>query len=568
MGAPFLEGAASVRGKQWDIAPVSSLPTDAAGLPPMVAEIAVRRGVSSVASWLKPSFQQFMPDPFVLKGMEEAVDLCRKALRDGKRIVVFGDYDVDGATSSAVLCRYFRMIGYDNWSFYIPDRMKEGYGPNADAIRKLREAGHDLLIVADSGTTAFGPLTVAAEIGFETIVIDHHQAEEMLPPGIVVNPKRLDETGEFSYLCTAGLAFLFIVALNRLLRSEGYFTDTTEPDLSSLLGIVALGTVADVVPLVGLNRAYVKLGLSRIPDNPGLRALLAATDVSELSAKTCGFVLGPCINAAGRIDNTRLGTELLLADDQDQARSVAERLTELNGERREMQDVVVADAMMLAKEQRESGVLVVYNPAYHPGLIGLAAARLKDAFDRPVVVIGQDGKGSARSVEGFDIGKAILGAVAAGLLAKGGGHAMAGGLTIEEAKIPAFAEYLSNLIHGLIRPPLPADLLVSCEALTPGLVDDLQLLAPFGAGNHEPRVILHGARLIDIFTIKDKHVKARMRSGEAEVEVIVWNGVGQVIGDALLSAVGRRVDLYGKLGTNVYRGITRVVIFPEDLALM
>lgn len=509
-----------------------------------------------------------MPDPDVLTDMRAAIGLCRKLILDGKRIVVFGDYDVDGATSTAILCRYFRMIGYDNWSFYIPDRMTEGYGPNSDAIRRLKETGHDALIVVDSGTTAFGPLGVAREIGFEIIVIDHHQAEKELPSGVVVNPKRLDAAGDYTYLCTAGLAFLFVVGLNRMLREEGAFGESGEPDLASLLGIVALGTVADVVPLVDLNRAYVRIGLHKMPSNPGLQALMDATGVDDLSAKTCGFVFGPCINAAGRISDTTLGAKLLLADDIEEARELAGRLVALNVERRAMQDVVVTTAMSEARNRKDfRGVLVIDNPAFHPGLIGLAASRLKDAFDCPVIVIGQDGKGSARSIEGFDIGAAILSAVGKGLLVKGGGHAMAGGLTVDPSKLDEFTAFMEKCVEGLVHPPLAADLLLSCGEVTSELIGDLQMLAPFGAGNPEPRAILHGGVVLEAFTIKDRHVKAIASGDGAEVEVIIWNGVGDSVGEALLSAKGRRVDFYGKLGTNTFRGVTRPVIFPEDLAV-
>lgn len=556
---------ASLRGKIWalkDAGECARLPN----VPHSVVEIAKRRDIVDVEGWLSPTFKQYMPDPFTLIGMADAVKLCHSFIKAGRKIVVYGDYDVDGATSSAILCRYFRMIGFDNWVYYIPDRLREGYGPNSDAIRRLREDGGELLMVVDSGTTAFEPLEVAAEIGFETIVIDHHQAKEELPPAIVVNPKRLDETGDYAYLCTAGLAFLFDVALNRMLREEGAFEASGEPDLASLLGIVALGTVADVVPLVGLNRAYVKIGLPFIPQNTGLRALMQATGEEKLTAKSCGFVFGPCINAAGRIDDTMLGTRLLLCDNEEDARHQAERLVELNKERRAMQDVVVGDALSLAAEQKECGVLVVFDESFHPGLIGLAASRLKDAFDRPVVVIGQDGKGSARSIEGFDIGNAIIGAVSEGLLLKGGGHAMAGGLTIDPTRLPEFHTYLERCVEGLTRPPMVADLAISCDDVSPALVDDMKLVEPFGAGNPEPRVILFGGRIVGTMCIKDRHVKVLLKGAHQECEAIIWNSVGTELGDALLSGEGRKVDLYGKLGTNTFRGNTKVVIFPEDIA--
>ena len=555
----------SFRGKLWAL---KDIQTEARGtdVPQAVIDVAARRGIEDVAGWLKPSFKKFMPDPYRLKCMEQAVSLCREYIRAGRKIVVYGDYDVDGATSSAILCRYFRMIDFENWEYYIPDRLKEGYGPNADAIKRLRDKGGELLIVVDSGTTAFAPLQVAVEVGFEVIVIDHHQAEERLPVDIVVNPKRLDEAGEFTYLCTAGLAFLFVVGLNRLLRDEGFFNDSGEPDLMCLLGIVALGTVADVVPLVDLNRAFVKIGLQFIPMNTGLRALMDATSETTLTAKSCGFVLGPCINAAGRIDDTMLGTRLLLCEDETEAKDQAARLVELNQERRKLQDEVVSDALRLADIDDGNSVLVVSNEAYHPGLIGLAASRLKDTFDRPAVVIGQDGKGSARSVEGFDVGSSILRAVAKGLLIKGGGHAMAGGLTIDPEKIDQLRSHLHEGMSQVARPPLVADLAMSCDEVSPELVDQLKMVEPFGAANPEPKVILFGGKVQSVISIKEKHVKVIISGSENEVDAIIWNGIGTAMGDALLAAEGRRVDLYGKLGTNTFRNVTKVVVFPEDIS--
>jgi single-stranded-DNA-specific exonuclease len=566
----------SARNRRWEVRPApETLPEvtlrNGEKVPREVVEIAVRRGVEDVAAFLEPSLRAFMPDPSTMTGMDDAVARFVQAIEQRERIAVFGDYDVDGATSTAVLIRYLRMVGVDDSIFYIPQRLTEGYGPNSPAMDKLHAQGTRLVVIVDSGTTAFEPIQRAVDLGMEVIVIDHHEPKETgeLPPAHVVNPKRVEEDGSLAHLCTAGLALMFLVGVNRKLRNDGYFarTGVSEPVLSDLLGIVALGTVADVVPLRTLNRAFVALGLRQMGKIAGIRALVEATGQDEFSARTCGFVFGPCINAGGRISDTMQGARLLITDDEDEAREIATRLFELNRERQQMQKEMVADCIRSVEESNsDDAVIVAFNQNWHPGVVGLGASKVKDHFDRSAVVIGQDGKGSGRSVDGFNIGKAFIKAVEAGLLKKGGGHAAAGGLTIDPALLPEFRAFMNEQAKGLERPPTKVDIALPVGGLTQRGVEAFELLAPFGMGNAKPRIAFTGGVLDEVRILKGTHVKGRISSmdGSASIDFILFGGVGTPLGDALIGAEGRFVDIMGEAGLNTYGGVTKIQVRPDD----
>ena len=403
------------------------------------------------------------------------------------------------------------------------------------------------------------------------IVLDHHEPKETgeLPPAIVVNPKRVEEDGSLAYLCTAGLAMLFLVGVNRRLRVTGFLGrgGVAEPDLPGLLGIVALGTVADVVPLKGLNRAYVALGLRAMGRIPGIRALVEATGEDEFSARSCGFVYGPCINAGGRISDTMQGARLLTTDDPDEAREIATRLAELNRERQRMQKEMVADCIRRVEQANtDDAVIVTFDGDWHPGVVGLGASKVKDHFDRPAVVIGRDGKVSGRAVEGFNIGRAFIKAQEAGLLLKGGGHAAAGGLTIDPALLPEFREFMNEQARGIERPPTMIDLAVPVGGLPQDVVAAFELMAPFGMGNPKPRVAFTGGVLEGVRVLKGSHVKGRVVSadGRSEVDLILFGGVGSILGEALRAAEGHRVDVMGSVEINAYGGVTKIQVRPED----
>lgn len=569
----------SVLERRWEVrsgpegAPAQVVLKNGWEVSPEVVAIAARRGAGDVAAFLEPSLRHFMPDPSVLSGMDEAVDRFARAVRGRERVAILGDYDVDGATSTALLLRYLRLAGCHDAIFHIPHRLNEGYGPNVPAVQGLQARGATLLVIADSGTStsAFPPIAWARENGMDVVVLDHHEPNEdgSLPPAVVVNPKLPSNDGSLSYLCTAGLAFLFLVGVNRQLRNEGFYVpgERPEPKLTDLLGLVALGTVADVVPLVGLNRAYVSLGVDQMPLIPGLAALMSEAGDGALTSHACGFVYGPCINAAGRIHDTRLGTILLSSDDADEYGPLAKELVELNRQRQDMQKEMVASCIEKVGDRGpEDAVIVVYDPSWHPGVVGLGASKVKDRFDRSAVVIGKDGKGSGRSVEGFNMGKAFLKAAASGLLKKGGGHAAAAGLTIDPARVDEFRAFLNEESRGIVRPPTKLDMAVRIGGLSVDAIEDFELLGPFGMGNPKPRVAFHGGILDDVRLLKEKHVKARLvlASARARIDVILFNGVGTPLGEALRLAEGHYVDILGEASINEYGGRTTVQVKPHD----
>lgn len=532
-----------------------------------VKSILSNRDLENVAEYLNPSFKMSMPDPYKLKGMEEAVERFVAALQSDESICFYGDYDVDGATSSSILVRHVRMLTGKEAPFYIPDRMKEGYGPNSDAMKKLAKDGIKLLVILDSGTTAFDPVEVAVQSGMDVIIIDHHKSEPRLPSAIVVNPKRQDEDGSLSYLCTAGLAFLFSVAVQRKLRESGFFNGQKEPDLKSLLGIVALGTVADMVPLVELNRAFVKIGLPMMDRNPGIVALKEQNELKDnpYSVYTCGFVFGPCINAGGRIGDTMNGTRLLATDDVDEANRIAGHLCELNKERQNMQRNMVDQALeRVTDEEREKGIAIVYDEEWHPGIVGLVASRIKDSLDVSAIVIGTSGKGSARSVDGFDIGQAIIDARLEGVLIAGGGHAAAGGITIDPKRIDDLRNFMAERTRGLERPPIKIDLVAECGSLSVERVKSLDVMEPFGLGNPSPRVAITQGTLKKIQVLKGRHVKGILSGMDGETNFILFNGTDSDLGKKMIAAQGHKVDICGKAKINAFAGKTTVQLHLED----
>ena len=557
---------------------------DGTFVPSEVVMVALGRGATDVAAFLHPTLRSFMPDPSCLDGMDTAAARFCDAIQASEKIAVLGDYDVDGATSTALLLRYQRLVGLEGGIFHIPQRLTEGYGPNIPAIQKLRdEGGASLLVIADSGTGAFSQISHAREIGMDVIVIDHHEAnaDGRVPDAAVVNPKLLVNDGSLSHLCTAGLAFLFLVAANRELRRRGFFSPVRpEPDLRDLLGLVALGTVADVVPLRTLNRAYVAQGLAHMHKIPGLLALHRVINEGQREAAVetgkqvrevgytsyaCGFNFGPCINAAGRISDTRLGTLLLSTDDHAEASALAEKLFALNRERQTMQKKIV-DSCIEKVEDRgpDDAVLVVYDEAWHPGVVGLGASKVKDRFDRSAVVIGEGGKGSGRGVDGFNIGQAFLKAAAEGLLVKGGGHSAAAGLTILPSKVDEFRAFMQEQSKGITRPRSQVDLCVAVGGLSIDSVRSFEMLAPFGMGNSHARVAFTGGVLDKVQVFKGTTLRAYLFGFKSKVKIIMFNAPGTPLGDALIAAEGHYVDILGDVEINTYEGRSEIQVKPTD----
>jgi len=554
-------------------------------IPELLARVLAGRGVEidEVESFLDPTVRQLMPDPHVVTAMEAAALRIADAVIRGEHVAIFGDYDVDGATSSALLARFLRIAGLDP-IVHIPDRIFEGYGPNVEAIRALAERGAKLLITVDCGTTSIEPLSAARALGLDVIVIDHHQADESLPDALVVNPNRLDDLSELGHLAAVGVVFLTVVAVNRVLRARGFWTVARpEPDLLSFLDIVALGTVADVVPLKGLNRAFVAKGLLalRRRDNVGLTALM---DVARLSGPPepwhLGFLLGPRINAGGRIGRADLGAQLLRTDDPAEAGSIAAELDRLNRERQTLELAMLAEADAEATAalgiEEKGAVVVTAAPGWHPGVVGLIAARLKERFNRPAFAIalepGGIGTGSGRSIAGVDLGKAVRRAVAEGLLLKGGGHAMAAGITVKREALAPFRAYLEGELAEAVTAAradqsLLIDGAVSAAGANAEMIATIAGAGPFGAGNPEPVVALPAHTLAYAEVVGQTHVRARLRSGDGTtMNAIAFRAAGQPLGQALLQNRGQPVHAAGTLSIDRWNGAERVQLRLIDIA--
>jgi single-stranded-DNA-specific exonuclease len=555
-------------------------------LPELLARILAGRGVEVEAAlgFLDPTVRDLMPDPSVLTDMPAAAARLADAVTSGEKVAIFGDYDVDGASAAAVLGRFLRHGGLDPM-IHIPDRVFEGYGPNIEAIRALAAAGATLMVTVDCGTTSHEPLAEAQQLGLATIVIDHHQADETLPPALaVVNPNRLDDLSQLGYLAAVGLAFMVVVAVNRELRGRGFWAaPRSEPDLLGLLDLVALGTVADVVPLKGLNRAFVAKGLLalRRRENVGLTALM---DVARLGGPPepwhLGFLLGPRINAGGRIGRATLGVDLLLEADPIAAARLAAELDRLNRERQVIEVAALeqaeAEAMAALGLEERGAVVVTAAPGWHPGVVGLVAARLKERFGRPAFAIalgpGGIGTGSGRSIAGVDLGRAVRQAVRDGLLIKGGGHAMAAGVTLERAALGPFRAYLEDSLGAAVAAARRSDSLLIDGALTARAanletVASIAQAGPFGAGNPEPVLALPGHQLAYVEEVGQSHLRARLRSGDgATLNVIAFRAAGQKLGIALLNNRGRAVHAAGSLAVDRWNGEERVQLRLIDIA--
>lgn len=583
----FLGVTRSARGRLWRLQPapaetVSAL-TRRFGLPEVVARAMAARGVTEAdaETYLNPTLRALMPDPSRLADMDKAVARLARAVTARETIAIFGDYDVDGATSAALLARYFKGLGVPVLT-HIPDRIAEGYGPNARALLGLRDAGANLLITVDCGVTAFDAIAAACAGGMEVIVVDHHQVEDSLPDCLaVVDPKRRDDESGADDLAAVGVAFLLLVGLNRALRASGAFgPERPEPDLKTLLDLVAFGTVCDVVPLKGLNRAFVVQGLKVLGEggNVGLACLAARAGLTAApETYHIGFVMGPRINAGGRVGKSDLGARLLACDDRTVANAIAEELEQHNADRREIEATALAEA--IAQSDRimpaDGPVVVAAGEDWHPGVVGLVAARLKERFNVPacaVTFLGEIGKGSGRSVPGVNLGAAILAAREAGVLLSGGGHAMAAGFTVARAELSRFCAFLSDHVRAQMAggPAVSeqfVDGAIDIGAATPALVETLARMEPFGAGNEEPRFVVPSVRLGRVDTVGAGHVRAHAygRAG-GRLKVIAFRCADDDLGAALLAHRDRQVHLLGALRADTWQGRRDVQFVVEDLA--
>ncbi len=541
-------------------------------LPLALCTTLVKRGVtaSDALAFLAPALRDLLPDPLRLRDMAPAAERFLVAVRNRQRIAIFADYDVDGGTSAALLITWLRALDRTA-TLYIPDRIDEGYGPNVAAMQALG-AAHDLILCVDCGTLSHEPIAAA---GCDVVVLDHHLGAETLPAAVaVVNPNRQDESGDLAHLCAASVVFLLLVEVNRRLRANG----VQGPDLMALLDLVALATVADVAPLIGVNRALVRQGLKVMArrERVGLVALADAARMDQApSPYTLGFVLGPRVNAGGRIGQADLGARLLATDDPREAAALAARLDQLNTERREI-EAQVREAAMAQAEARGIDAALVWaaEDGWHPGVVGIVAARLKEATHRPAIVIGFDGdigKGSGRSIAGVDLGAAVQRVAAEGLLIKGGGHKMAAGLTVSRDQLESAMARLSDLLArqgaGTETPhELRIDGLLMTSAATPGFVEQIEAAGPFGQGAPAPRFAFANVAITPR-RIGDTHLKLGVSDGAgATVEAMAFGAFDTALGPALSTPGHRRFHLAGRLELNHWGGRTKVQLRLEDAA--
>ena len=574
---PFLDITQSVTGRAW----VDRLDGVAArnataisqrlAISDILSRIIAARGVGldEAETYLEPTIRQLMPDPSTLAGMDALAERLARAITDNEAVALFGDYDVDGACSCALMARYLRHFGVEP-QVHIPDRIFEGYGPNVAAMDKLIDAGATLIITLDCGTTSDEPIAHAVGRGADVLVIDHHLSDHELPPATaLVNPNRPDDISGLGYFCAAGVTFMVLVAVNRILRNRG---DTGLPDLLMLLDLVALATVCDVVPLVGLNRAFVLRGLevARRGEKPGLAALaLAARASGPLNPYHLGFLIGPRINAGGRIGDAALGTRLLALDDEHQAMVIAAQLDQLNGERQRIEVEAVEQATATAESEIGGGegppVLVLASSEWHPGVVGLVAARLRERFERPsfAIALNPDGSGtgSGRSMPGVDLGSAVIEAVEAGIIPKGGGHAMAAGVSLRAGDLGPFRAFLADRLEASVGAARAASAIKIDAALTArgasvDLLHNLERAGPYGAGNPSPVFAFpaHRARFPQIVG-KGGHVSFSLASDDgAKLKAIAFRAAGTALGDILMRGGDQPLHFAGGLTIDHYQG--------------
>lgn len=582
---PVLNVHRSILGQPWRWRGLAADPCDASFAPDdLVTQLLLARGCprEALEAHRTPSIRGFMPNPSIFRDMDKAADRLADAVQAGEQVAIFGDYDVDGATSAALLILLLRQLGMEARP-YIPDRMTEGYGPSGPALLRLKEEGASLIVTVDCGAQAFEALDVAREAAVDVVVVDHHKCAAALPYAhALVNPNRMDERegAEHGHLAAVGVAFLLGAALLRTLRARGWFADRPEPKLIELLDLVALGTVADVAQLRGLNRAFVAQGLKVMAQrrNPGLAALIEASRLTR--APTCsdlGFALGPRINAGGRVGRSDLGVRLLTTRDRDEARAIAEELDRLNEERRAIEGVVQAEAEERCATQKECGVAVVAGRGWHAGVIGIVAGRLKEKLGRPVLVIAIDengvGKGSGRSIAGVDLGAAVLSAKDSGLLHAGGGHAMAAGVTVSEDNIPALADFLHETLNEAVERARGERALLFDAVLAPGgvnpmLVEALEVGGPYGVGWPAPRVAAGPVRVIRADTVGNGHVRLTVAGDDGRsLKAVAFRQADTPLGMALLGAPPhRRLWLAGRAKIDDWGSRPTAELHVEDAA--
>ncbi len=581
----------SVRGLRWSVADVdlriASAITQSIGVPEIVAIVMYNRGVRSIDDaqhFLSPSFRHFMTDPFVLKDMDKASSRIADAIALNQRIAIFGDYDVDGATSSAMLKKFFDLLGVES-EVYIPNRTSEGYGPTAQAFEYLINKGNNLIITVDCGTLSFDAINYASTRKIDVIVLDHHLASLDLPNAYaIVNPNRLDDDFPQKSIAAVGVAFLTLIAVRSVLRLRGYFQNSSEPDLMQYLDLVALGTVCDVIKLTGINRVFVTHGLKLMQSRNNI-GIAAISDVAKIDSKIqsyhLGFVIGPRINAGGRVGLGSLGSELLYTNNQTRAMEIAMELEQLNHERRTLEAVAFSEAIEKINQGScldKLPVIMVASDNWHQGILGIIASRLKEKYQKPSIVMSlNDGvyKGSSRSIIDVDIGSMLANAKEDGVLLQGGGHAMAGGFSLDEEKLELFQKFCFNYfdsIDSIIEKnrDVQVDAVISLSGITGELVSALSKAGPFGAGNPQPKFLIPRVYISEVRIVCENHLMLIVLDKKYNInkttKCMMFKAMEQDFSDQVMSLKGRTVDLIGSVQTH-YRDDSKADIIVDDIII-
>ncbi len=532
--------------------------------------------------FLNPSIKNSLPNPYSLNDMQKAIDRTISCIVSNEKVGIFGDYDVDGATSTAILGNYFRALNLP-YEIYIPDRQKEGFGPNEKGFDYLIENGSKLIFTVDCGTLSYLPIEHANTKKIDVIVIDHHQSEINLPKAhSIVNPNRFDDRSDLNYLCAAGVCFMFLVALNKRLRENNWFINKSinEPDLLNFLDLVSLGTICDVVPLVDLNRAFVNQGLKVVNQkkNLGLKTLIEISEIeNNLTTYHLGYVLGPRINAGGRVGKSTHGAKLLLNNDSKDAFKISSELNNYNKERQLLEKELLKDIIDKDYGLTDEPVIVLYGENWHEGIIGIIAARIKEKYNKPTFIISTKsglGKGSARSIYGFDIGTAVIAAVQNKILIRGGGHKMAAGFTLDTDKIIEFKNFLIRKFKSIninleSKKNIFYDTEISPSAINIDFYDKINVLSPFGSGNPEPKFIIKNVRPVNSKIVGEKHIKSIFEGSDSSTfKTITFNCVDNELGSYLLKKNIKNFNILGKLSLNEWRGQKNVEFIIDDISVI
>ena len=532
--------------------------------------------------FLNPSIKNSLPNPYSLNDMQKAIDRTISCIVSNEKVGIFGDYDVDGATSTAILGNYFRALNLP-YEIYIPDRQKEGFGPNEKGFDYLIENGSKLIFTVDCGTLSYLPIEYANTKKIDVIVIDHHQSEINLPKAhSIVNPNRFDDRSELNYLCAAGVCFMFLVALNKRLRENNWFINKSinEPDLLNFLDLVSLGTICDVVPLVDLNRAFVNQGLKVVNQkkNLGLKTLIEISEIeNNLTTYHLGYVLGPRINAGGRVGKSTHGAKLLLNNDSKDAFKISSELNNYNKERQLLEKELLKDIIDKDYGLTDEPVIVLYGENWHEGIIGIIAARIKEKYNKPTFIISTKsglGKGSARSIYGFDIGTAVIAAVQNKILIRGGGHKMAAGFTLDTDKISEFKNFLIRKFKSVninleSKKNIFYDTEISPSAINIDFYEKINVLSPFGSGNPEPKFIIKNVRPVNSKIVGEKHIKSVFEGSDSSTfKTITFNCVDNELGSYLLKKNIKNFNILGKLSLNEWRGQKNVEFIIDDISVI